>query len=485
VAVPSVVPPSLKVNTPVGVPVELVTLAVNVTACPTLLGLIEDRSEIVVVLGAFTEREAEAVPPFPASFDVTAPVVLFLAPGAVPVTLIEKVHDAFAASVAPARLTFELPEVAVMAPPAHEPVRPLGVETSKPVGNASVNPTPVNDADALGFVIVKVRETLPLTEMEAAPNISLMVGGESAITVTVAVFEGPPPLPLGNWFDVTGPVVLLMTPAVVPTFTLTENVQEALAASIPPVRLSVPAATATAPPHAPAGTLETARPAGNASENPTPVSGKPFGLLIVKVREVVPLTGTEVAPNALLMVGATPVTVMVAVFEGLPTEASFDVTGLAVLLMTPVIVPTFTLTETVQEAFAASVPPARLRVLVPTVRAPPHVVAGVPETARPAGNGSENPTPVSGKPFGLLIVKLREVVPLAGTEVAANALLMVGGAPITVMVAVFEGLPLGASFDVTGPVVLLMAPAVDPTFTLTVNVQEALAVSVPPAKLRV
>jgi hypothetical protein len=199
----------------------------------------------------------------------------------------------------------------------------------------------------------------------------------------------------------------------------------------------------------------------------------------------VPLTGTEVAPNALLMVGATPVTVMVAVFEGLPTEASFDVTGLAVLLMTPVIVPTFTLTETVQEAFAASVPPARLRVLVPTVRAPPHVVAGVPETARPAGNGSENPTPVSGKPFGLLIVKLREVVPLAGTEVAANALLMVGGAPITVMVAVFEGLPLGASFDVTGPVVLLMAPAVDPTFTLTVNVQEALAVSVPPAKLRV
>jgi hypothetical protein len=216
------------------------------------------------------------------------------------------------------------------------------------------------------------------------------------------------------------------------------------------------------PPHA-VGVLETtARFAGNGSENAIPVSGNPFGLLIVKLREVAPLAETEAAPNALLMVGATPTTVMVAVFEGLPVPDSFEVTGPVVLLMTPAVGPTLTLTENVQELFAPSVPPARLTVRDPgaAVMVPPHDdVRALETTARPAGNGSENPTPVSGKPFGLLIVKLREVVPLAGTEVAANALLMVGGEDRTQITARFDLSPNPAS-DLIGSVWLNFFPGV-------------------------
>ena len=42
VEVPSVAAPSLKVTVPVGVPPALVTVAVNITLCPTTLGLSDD-----------------------------------------------------------------------------------------------------------------------------------------------------------------------------------------------------------------------------------------------------------------------------------------------------------------------------------------------------------------------------------------------------------------------------------------------------------
>jgi hypothetical protein len=50
-AVPIATPPSLKVTLPVGVPGEPLTVAVNVTAWPKLLGLAEDVT-VVVVVGA-------------------------------------------------------------------------------------------------------------------------------------------------------------------------------------------------------------------------------------------------------------------------------------------------------------------------------------------------------------------------------------------------------------------------------------------------
>ena len=133
VAVPIAVPPSKNVTVPVGVPEAPVTVAVNVTACPTELGLTEDESVVeVVVAGAPTVRVAVAVLPLPPSLEVTADVVLTFVPAVVPVKLIENVQEAFAARVAPDKLALLPPAVAEMVPPPHDPVSPLGVATTRP-----------------------------------------------------------------------------------------------------------------------------------------------------------------------------------------------------------------------------------------------------------------------------------------------------------------------------------------------------------------
>ena len=99
---------------------------------------------LVIVGGATTVRVADPVPPVPPSVDITAPVVLFCNPAAVPVTLRLNVHDPLAASVAPVRLTLPDPAAAVMVPPPQAPVTPLGVATRRPAGSESVNPTPLS-----------------------------------------------------------------------------------------------------------------------------------------------------------------------------------------------------------------------------------------------------------------------------------------------------------------------------------------------------
>lgn len=100
--------------------------------------------------GASTLTLAEAVPPVPPSFEVTLPVVLFCRPAAVPVTFTENVHELLAASVAPDKLITLVFCVAVMVPPPQLPVRPFGVDTTRPAGRVSVKPTPVR-AVALPF----------------------------------------------------------------------------------------------------------------------------------------------------------------------------------------------------------------------------------------------------------------------------------------------------------------------------------------------
>ena len=111
---------------------------------------------------ALTITVAVAVLPVPPFVEETAPVMLVLPPGLVPVTLIENVQDALAASVAPVRLTLVPPTAAEMVPP-HEPVRPLGVATMSPAGNASVKATPVSAVEALGLVMVKDSEVVAPT----------------------------------------------------------------------------------------------------------------------------------------------------------------------------------------------------------------------------------------------------------------------------------------------------------------------------------
>src|SRR5580704_12499228 len=76
--VATAVAPSLNVTVPVGV--APVTVAVNVTDCPTLLGFCDETSAVLVAPGACTLIEAVAALPAPPSLEVTAPVVLVFAP---------------------------------------------------------------------------------------------------------------------------------------------------------------------------------------------------------------------------------------------------------------------------------------------------------------------------------------------------------------------------------------------------------------------
>jgi hypothetical protein len=101
--------------------------------------------------GATTEIEAEAVPPVPPSVEVTFPVTLFLVPAVLPVTFTANVQELLAARVAPDKPIAPAPAAAVIVPPPQLPVRPLGVRTIRPAGNASVNPTPERVLVALLF----------------------------------------------------------------------------------------------------------------------------------------------------------------------------------------------------------------------------------------------------------------------------------------------------------------------------------------------
>jgi len=120
---------------------------------------------------------AEAVDPLPPSVEFTALVTLFFIPVAIPETFTEKVHDALAARVAADRLTALDPAVAAIAPPPQLPVRPLGVVTTNPAGNVSVNPMPVKEAPVLGLERRNDSDVASFNTTFAAPNDFEIVGG--------------------------------------------------------------------------------------------------------------------------------------------------------------------------------------------------------------------------------------------------------------------------------------------------------------------
>jgi hypothetical protein len=130
---------------------------------------------------------AVAFPPLPPSVEVTALVVLFCVPALMPETFTVKLQEALAVSVAPERLTLPDPAVAVIVPPPQLPVRPFGVETTRPEGIVSVKPIPVSDVPELGFDKLKVRDALPFIATLADPKAFAMVGGN--------VLGGGGPLP--------------------------------------------------------------------------------------------------------------------------------------------------------------------------------------------------------------------------------------------------------------------------------------------------
>src|SRR5207247_5243498 len=84
----------------------------------------------------------------------------------------------------------------------------LGVVT--PAGSVSLNPTPVNAAVVLLFVIVKVSVEVPFSGMFVGLNALAIEGALSTVMVADAVF------PCAVSFEVTLPLVLFFTPVVAP-----------------------------------------------------------------------------------------------------------------------------------------------------------------------------------------------------------------------------------------------------------------------------
>src|ERR1043166_26631 len=163
-------------------PVSESTLAaglmmVNVSEVVAFNAIVEGLNALAMDGGASTWTVAVAVLPVPPSVEVTAPVVLTCAPAAVPVTFTENVQLLFTAIVPPVRLIEFEPAVAVIVPVPQVPVRPFGVETTKPAGSVSVNATPVSPTVRFGFVMVKLKLVEPFSGMLAAPKAFAMLGG--------------------------------------------------------------------------------------------------------------------------------------------------------------------------------------------------------------------------------------------------------------------------------------------------------------------
>src|SRR5262249_11778304 len=241
---------------------------VKVSEVLAFRAMVDGLNTLAIEGGASTFRLAEAVPPVPPSVDVTLPVVLFCWPAAVPVTLMAKVQEELAASVAPDRLITLVPCVAVMVPPPQEPLKPLGVATTRPAGSVSLKATPVSVVVVLLFWMVKFRLVDPFSGMLPAPKALMITGGA---TTGIDEFEV---LPVPPSVEVTC-TLLFFTPAVVP-WTPTDTVHVALAARVPPDRLAEldPPTAVAVPPQVLVrfGVDATTRPAGRLSVNANPVS---------------------------------------------------------------------------------------------------------------------------------------------------------------------------------------------------------------------
>ena len=206
VAVPPQVferPFGVETTSPVGsvsvnaTPVSATALAaglviVNVSEVVAFKAMPAGLNTLAIEGGATTLMLAEAVPPVPPSVEVTLPVVLFCVPAAIPVTFTENVHDVLAARLAPVRLITFVACVAVMVPPPQVPVRPFGVEITRPAGSVSLKPTAVSVLVVLLFWIVKVRLVEPFSGMLAAPNDLIMTGGATTVSEALDVLPVPP-----------------------------------------------------------------------------------------------------------------------------------------------------------------------------------------------------------------------------------------------------------------------------------------------------
>src|SRR5260221_7621254 len=175
------------------------------------------------------------------------------------------------------------------------------------------------------------------------------------------------------------------------------------------------------PPQTAALALATVSPAGRVSLKPTPVSATALGLLMLKVRELVVLSGIEVGLKALAIEGGARTTMLAEATP--PVPASIEVTAPVLLNFAPAVVPV-TLTEKVQPAAGAAARVAPLRLMLPepatAVIVPPPQAPDRPwglATARPAARLSVKPAPPKeARGFGSARGKVSGGTPPIGVE---------------------------------------------------------------------
>ena len=180
-----------------GVPLVAVTVAVKFTDWPKADGLADDATVVVVSTVEVTVNVDEAVFPFrgtPPTVPLTVPVVLFLVPEVVAVTLTERVQELFAVIEPPLKLTVVAAAAAENVPPQVF-VAPGVDATCTPAGNASVNATFVIAVE-FELVIVKLSVDVPPTVTPAGEKDLLIDGGARIATVYAALSEHVLP-PLG------------------------------------------------------------------------------------------------------------------------------------------------------------------------------------------------------------------------------------------------------------------------------------------------
>jgi hypothetical protein len=154
------------------VKLKLVLPPTPMAAAPNALRMVG--GPVVGAVGS-TVKEAVEVFPVPPLLEIIVVLLLYV-PGVVPVTLTEKVHEAPPAKVAPARDIVPEPAKAVIVPASQLPVRPLGVDTTRPEGSVSVKETPVSATVAFGLLMVKLLFVSPPAPMAAKPNELTMFG---------------------------------------------------------------------------------------------------------------------------------------------------------------------------------------------------------------------------------------------------------------------------------------------------------------------
>jgi len=240
-AVPMTVPPQVLLR-PLGVATTSPAGSASVNATPVsasvVLGLLIWKvSDVVafawmlaapnalVMVGALATVSVAVllVAPIPPFVELTAPVVFDTVPDCVPVTFTTIVHVVPGVAILPpVRLMLVLFAAAVTVPPQLL-VTPGVLATCNPLVSVSLKAIPFSALVlAAGLVIVKVTVVVPFSEMLAAPNALLIVGGATTFTVAVLLDRPVPPS-----VELIAPAVLLASPATVPV-TLTVSVQEAL-----------------------------------------------------------------------------------------------------------------------------------------------------------------------------------------------------------------------------------------------------------------